>query len=45
MTFFLRGVLPCVAFVLLVAGLVWRHRHDRFGWTSARRCSTCSGRG
>ncbi|MFF3499375.1 respiratory nitrate reductase subunit gamma [Streptomyces sp. NPDC003247] len=34
MTFFLWGVLPYVAFVLLVAGLVWRHRYDRFGWTS-----------
>ncbi|MEV7796821.1 respiratory nitrate reductase subunit gamma [Streptomyces sp. NPDC087512] len=34
MTVFLWGVLPYAAFVLLVAGLVWRHRYDRFGWTS-----------
>ncbi|WP_155057436.1 respiratory nitrate reductase subunit gamma [Streptomyces blattellae] len=34
MTVFLWGVLPYVAFVLLVAGLVRRYRHDRFGWTA-----------
>ncbi|MFJ5553288.1 respiratory nitrate reductase subunit gamma [Streptomyces sp. NPDC093225] len=30
----LWGALPYVAFVLLVSGLVWRHRYDRFGWTT-----------
>lgn len=30
----LWGVLPYVTFALLVAGLVWRHRYDRFGWTT-----------
>ncbi|MET9828114.1 respiratory nitrate reductase subunit gamma [Streptomyces sp. NPDC006385] len=34
MTTLLWGVLPYVTFVLLVAGLVWRLRHDRFGWTT-----------
>ncbi|MEV6168476.1 respiratory nitrate reductase subunit gamma [Streptomyces sp. NPDC051954] len=34
MTVFLWGVLPYVAVVLLVAGLVWRHRYDKFGWTT-----------
>ncbi|MBD0418743.1 respiratory nitrate reductase subunit gamma [Streptomyces sp. TRM S81-3] len=34
MTVFLWGVLPYAAFALLVAGLVWRHRYDRFGWTT-----------
>ncbi|MFF5251205.1 respiratory nitrate reductase subunit gamma [Streptomyces leeuwenhoekii] len=34
MTVFLWGVLPYAASVLLVAGLVWRHRYDRFGWTT-----------
>ncbi|MFD7304545.1 respiratory nitrate reductase subunit gamma [Streptomyces pharetrae] len=34
MTVFLWGVLPYLAFVLLVAGLVWRHRYDKFGWTT-----------
>jgi nitrate reductase gamma subunit len=34
MTTFLWGVLPYVTFALLVAGLVWRHRHDRFGRTA-----------
>ncbi|MGW0815671.1 respiratory nitrate reductase subunit gamma [Streptomyces viridiviolaceus] len=34
MTVFLWGVLPYVAFALLVAGLIWRHRYDRFGWTT-----------
>ncbi|MFF0225386.1 respiratory nitrate reductase subunit gamma [Streptomyces sp. NPDC004629] len=34
MTTLLWGALPYVAFALLVAGLVWRHRYDRFGWTS-----------
>ncbi|GAA5019021.1 respiratory nitrate reductase subunit gamma [Kitasatospora paranensis] len=31
---FLWGALPYVAFVLLVGGLVWRHRYDNFGWTT-----------
>jgi nitrate reductase gamma subunit len=34
MNVFLWGVLPYAAFALLVAGLVWRHRYDRFGWTT-----------
>ncbi|MER6346764.1 respiratory nitrate reductase subunit gamma [Streptomyces sp. NPDC001595] len=34
MTVFLWGVLPYLAFGLLVAGLVWRYRYDRFGWTT-----------
>ncbi|MGW0911295.1 respiratory nitrate reductase subunit gamma [Streptomyces sp. NPDC002784] len=34
MTLFLWGVLPYVVLVLLVAGLFWRHRYDRFGWTT-----------
>ncbi|MFB6939386.1 respiratory nitrate reductase subunit gamma [Streptomyces sp. HUAS 31] len=34
MTALLWGVLPYVTFALLVAGLVWRHRYDRFGWTT-----------
>ncbi|MFD4628815.1 respiratory nitrate reductase subunit gamma [Streptomyces sp. NPDC058284] len=34
MTTLLWGVLPYVAFVLLVAGTVWRYRYDKFGWTT-----------
>ncbi|MCF1595177.1 respiratory nitrate reductase subunit gamma [Streptomyces muensis] len=34
MTTLLWGVLPYVTLVLLVAGLFWRHRYDRFGWTT-----------
>ncbi|MFE9611045.1 respiratory nitrate reductase subunit gamma [Streptomyces sp. NPDC006012] len=34
MSTLLWGALPYVAFALLVAGLVWRHRYDRFGWTT-----------
>lgn len=34
MTTLLWGVLPYVAFALLVAGLIWRHRYDKFGWTT-----------
>ncbi|MFJ8629800.1 respiratory nitrate reductase subunit gamma [Streptomyces sp. NPDC093568] len=34
MTTLLWGVLPYVTFALLVAGLVWRQRYDRFGWTT-----------
>ncbi|MFB9735152.1 respiratory nitrate reductase subunit gamma [Streptomyces thermocoprophilus] len=34
MTTLLWGALPYVAFVLLVAGLVWRYRYDKFGWTT-----------
>jgi nitrate reductase gamma subunit len=33
-TTLLWGVLPYVTFALLVAGLFWRHRYDRFGWTT-----------
>ncbi|GHB16234.1 hypothetical protein GCM10010377_02260 [Streptomyces viridiviolaceus] len=34
MTVFLWGMLPYAAFALLVAGLIRRHRYDRFGWTT-----------
>ncbi|SFE44280.1 respiratory nitrate reductase gamma subunit [Actinacidiphila alni] len=34
MNTFLWGVLPYAVFVLLVSGLVWRHRYDKFGWTT-----------
>ncbi|MET7487884.1 respiratory nitrate reductase subunit gamma [Streptomyces sp. NPDC005538] len=34
MSTFLWGALPYLALVLLVAGLFWRHRYDRFGWTT-----------
>ncbi|MFF4312491.1 respiratory nitrate reductase subunit gamma [Streptomyces sp. 900105755] len=34
MTTFLWGALPYIACALLVAGLTWRYRHDRCGWTS-----------
>ncbi|MFG2648678.1 respiratory nitrate reductase subunit gamma [Streptomyces sp. NPDC048436] len=30
----LWGVIPYVAFVLLVAGIIWRYRYDKFGWTT-----------
>ncbi|MEV3860884.1 respiratory nitrate reductase subunit gamma [Streptomyces sp. NPDC050095] len=30
----LWGVLPYVVVVLLVAGLIWRYRYDKFGWTT-----------
>ena len=34
MTTLLWGVLPYVVFALFVAGLIWRHRYDKFGWTT-----------
>ncbi|MFF9622651.1 respiratory nitrate reductase subunit gamma [Streptomyces griseosporeus] len=34
MTTLLWGALPYIAFVLLAAGLVWRYRYDKFGWTT-----------
>ena len=34
MSTFLWGALPYLALVLLVAGLFWRHRYDKFGWTT-----------
>lgn len=34
MTTLLWGVLPYVALALLVAGLIWRHRYDKYGWTT-----------
>ncbi|MFG2786163.1 respiratory nitrate reductase subunit gamma [Streptomyces sp. NPDC048419] len=34
MTTLLWGVLPYVAFALLIAGLIWRHRYDKYGWTT-----------
>lgn len=30
----LWGVLPYAVLVVFVGGLVWRHRYDRFGWTT-----------
>ncbi|MFH8489292.1 respiratory nitrate reductase subunit gamma [Streptomyces longisporoflavus] len=30
----LWGVIPYVVFVLLAAGLLWRYRYDKFGWTT-----------
>ncbi|MEU1014444.1 respiratory nitrate reductase subunit gamma [Streptomyces sp. NPDC005898] len=30
----LWGALPYLAFVLLVAGTIWRYRYDKFGWTT-----------
>ncbi|MGQ4385391.1 respiratory nitrate reductase subunit gamma [Streptomyces sp. SAS_270] len=34
MSTLLWGALPYVALALLVAGLVWRRRYDKFGWTT-----------
>ncbi|MGW2228192.1 respiratory nitrate reductase subunit gamma [Streptomyces formicae] len=34
MDLLLWGVMPYVAVTLLIAGLVWRARYDRFGWTT-----------
>ncbi|MFB7618798.1 respiratory nitrate reductase subunit gamma [Kitasatospora sp. NPDC056181] len=34
MNTFLWGALPYLAVALLVSGLVWRYRYDRFGWTT-----------
>ncbi|MEV0171380.1 respiratory nitrate reductase subunit gamma [Streptomyces sp. NPDC050803] len=34
MTTLLWGILPYVTFALLVAGVVWRYRYDKFGWTT-----------
>ncbi|WP_055565177.1 respiratory nitrate reductase subunit gamma [Streptomyces atriruber] len=34
MDLLLWGVMPYVAVTLLVAGLAWRARYDRFGWTT-----------
>ncbi|MEU6232607.1 respiratory nitrate reductase subunit gamma [Kitasatospora sp. NPDC047058] len=34
MSTFLWGALPYLALALLVSGLVWRYRYDRFGWTT-----------
>ncbi|MGV9675844.1 respiratory nitrate reductase subunit gamma [Nocardia sp. NPDC003482] len=31
---FLWAGLPYIALVSLIAGLIWRHRYDRFGWTT-----------
>jgi nitrate reductase gamma subunit len=30
----LWGTLPYITLVLLVGGTVWRHRYDKFGWTT-----------
>ena len=34
MDFLLWGIYPYVTFAILVVGLVWRWRHDQFGWTT-----------
>ncbi|WP_405867595.1 MULTISPECIES: respiratory nitrate reductase subunit gamma [unclassified Streptomyces] len=34
MTTLLWGVLPYVVLALLVAGLIWRYRYDKYGWTT-----------
>ncbi|RXW32845.1 respiratory nitrate reductase subunit gamma [Propioniciclava flava] len=34
MSIFLWSVLPYVAALILVGGLVWRYRYDQFGWTT-----------
>ncbi|MEU3412446.1 MULTISPECIES: respiratory nitrate reductase subunit gamma [unclassified Streptomyces] len=34
MTVLLWGALPYTAFALLVAGLLWRYRYDKYGWTT-----------
>ncbi|MGW4364136.1 respiratory nitrate reductase subunit gamma [Nocardia takedensis] len=34
MQIFLWAALPYIVIVGLVAGLLWRHRYDRFGWTT-----------
>lgn len=34
MTTFLWAALPYIAIVSLVAGLIWRYRYDKFGWTT-----------
>lgn len=34
MNIVLWGVLPYIAFTLLIGGLIWRYRTDQFGWTS-----------
>ncbi|MEU2226943.1 respiratory nitrate reductase subunit gamma [Streptomyces sp. NPDC018347] len=34
MTVLLWGALPYLAFALPVAGLVWRYRYDKYGWTT-----------
>ncbi|WP_327353583.1 respiratory nitrate reductase subunit gamma [Streptomyces sp. NBC_01304] len=34
MSLLLWGVMPYVAVVMLIAGLVWRARYDKFGWTT-----------
>lgn len=30
----LWGVLPYVAVILLIGGTIWRHKYDKFGWTT-----------
>ncbi|MFD6096943.1 respiratory nitrate reductase subunit gamma [Nocardiopsis flavescens] len=31
---FLWGILPYIVLVVVVGGLLWRYRYDRFGWTT-----------
>ena len=34
MAIFLWGVLPYLAALIFVGGLIWRYRYDQFGWTT-----------
>ena len=34
MQVFLWGALPYIALISLIGGLFWRHRYDKFGWTT-----------
>ncbi|MFC4336846.1 respiratory nitrate reductase subunit gamma [Salininema proteolyticum] len=34
MSFFLWAALPYIVLTLLIGGIVWRWRYDRFGWTT-----------
>ena len=34
MNVLLWGVLPYVMMAILIGGLIWRYRYDKFGWTT-----------
>src|SRR3954468_22217356 len=34
MSVLLWGVLPYVMMAILIGGLIWRYRYDKFGWTT-----------
>jgi nitrate reductase gamma subunit len=34
MSTFLWGALPYIAAAILITGLIWRYRYDKFGWTT-----------